>query len=137
MTDTCNEEYPVGLETRNVFLDTEVFRSYRHNLNAKTMEVLGRYVEEGILVLHTTNVTLREVSRQLGAMESELTNRANKIAKDWARWNIRYRFDHHRLPVPDLLSEPSQPSRAYRDFEWTVLYDWKGNYKEYLTNPTG
>ena len=125
MADTCNEEYPVGPETRNVFLDTEVFRSYRHNLNAKTMEVLGRYVEEGIFVLHTTDVTLREVSRQLGAMESELTNRANKIAKDLARWNKRYRFDHHRLPVPDLLSEPSQPSRAYRDFEWTVLYDWK------------
>ena len=86
------KEIRSGLETRNIFLDTEVFRSYGHNLNAKTMRVLGGYVADGIFVLHTTDVTLREVSHQIGAMERELTNRANKVAKELTRWNDRYRF---------------------------------------------
>ena len=127
MTETCNEGDPVGLETRNIFLDTEVFRSYCHSLNAKTMRVLGGYVADGIFVLHTTDVTLREVSHQIGAMERELTKRANKVAKELTRWNDRYRFDQHRLPVPVPLSEPAEPCRAYRDFEWTVRHDWKAH----------
>ena len=124
MIETCNDEQPAGLETRNIFLDTEVFRSYGHNLNAKTMKILGGYVADGIFVLHTTDVTLREVSRQIGAMERELTNHPNKVAKELTRWNDRYRFDLHRLPVPDPLSEPADPSRAYHDFEWTVRREW-------------
>ena len=124
MTDACNEECPVGLETRNIFLDTEVFRSNAHNLNTKIMKLLDRYVANGIFVLHSTDVTLREVSRQIGAMESALTNRANKVVKDLRRWNNRYRFDDHRLPVPDPLSAPTQPSGAYSDFEWILNNDW-------------
>ena len=124
MTETCNAGDRVGLETRNIFLDTEVFGSHHHNLNAKTMKVLGRYIADGVFVLHTTDVTLREVSRQLGVMESELTNRANKVAKELKRWNSRYRLDQQPLPVPEPLGEPDEPSRAYRDFEWIVRHDW-------------
>ena len=75
-------------------------------------------------MLHVTDVTLREVSRQLADMERELTNRANKAAKDLRRWNARYRRNQHRLPVPERLSGPSQPSRAFCDFERTVRHDW-------------
>ena len=57
MTDACNEECPVGLETRNIFLDTDVFRSNAHNLNTKIMKLLDRYVANGIFVLHSTDVT--------------------------------------------------------------------------------
>ena len=80
MTDTSNKQHLVGLETRNIFLDTQVFRFYGHNLNTKIMELLGRYVAEGICLLHTTDVTLREISSQLGAMESDLTIRSSAIA---------------------------------------------------------
>ena len=124
MVNTRSQETPVGLETRHVFLDTEVFRASRHDLNSNIMRVLGRYVEDGIFVLHTTDITLREVSRQIEAMESELTTRANKVVNDLSRWNNRYRFDRDRLPVPDPLTEPAQPSRAYRDFESILRHDW-------------
>ena len=79
MTEKSDEEAAVGVETRNVFLDTEVFRSYGHNLNSETMKVFGGYVADGVFVLYTTDVTLREVSRQLGTMERELTKRANRV----------------------------------------------------------
>ena len=91
------------------------------------MKVLGNYVAEGIFLLHITDVTLREVRSQISTMEREMTNRANKIAKELAIWNNRYRSDHHRLPVPDPLSEPSDPSRAYLDFEWTLCHDWNAH----------
>ena len=124
MAETSNPETPVGLETRNIFLDTEVFRSYGHNVNAEPMKVLGQYVEDGVFVLHTTDVTLREVSRQLIGMETKLTTSANRVANELRRWNSRYRLDQRRLPVPNRLSGPTQPSGAYRDFEWTVRHEW-------------
>ena len=127
MTGTCNEEHPVGLETRNIFLDTEVFRSNGHNLNTNIMKLLGSYVADGIFVLHTTDVTLREVGRQIDAMETDLTNRANRVVKDLRRWNNRYRFAHHHLPVPDPLSEPAQPSVTYGDFKWILRQDWNAH----------
>ncbi|MDE0453185.1 MAG: PIN domain-containing protein [Gammaproteobacteria bacterium] len=117
-------EQSVGLETRHIFLDTEVYKSCGHNLYAKPMQVLGRYVEDGVFVLHTTDVTLREVRRQIGDMERELANKANSVARQLQRWNRRYRHTGDGLPVPQAL-EPSEDSAAYRDFEWTVRFDWK------------
>ena len=124
MTETCNSRDRVGLETRNIFLDTDVFRSYGHNLNANPMKVLGEYITDGVFELHTTDVTLREVCRQLGAMERKLTDHANKVAKELDSWNSRYRYAHDRWPVPDPLGGSGEPSRAYRDFEWIVRHDW-------------
>ena len=124
MTDTCNEEHSIGLETRNIFLDTEVFRSNGHNLNTKIMKLLGRYVADGVFVLHITDITLREVSRQIDTMEAELKNRVNRVVNDLRRWNNRYRFAHHHLPIPEPFSEPAQPSDAFGDFEWILRHDW-------------
>ena len=124
MANTRIEEPSVGLETRHVFLDTEVFRANHHDLNSNIMKVLARYVEDGILVLHTTDVTLREASRQIEAAETELITKANKVFNELSRWNNRYRSDRHHLLVPEPLSEPARPSRAYSDFEWILCYDW-------------
>ena len=125
MTETYNERVRIGLETRNIFLDTEVFRSCGHNLNAKLMKVLDGYLADEICVLHTTDITLREVSRQLVDMERGLTKRANKVTKELSDWNRRYRYGQHRLAVPDRLSRPDAPSRAYHDFERTIRHDWQ------------
>ena len=58
-------------KTRNIFLDTEVLRPYGHDLNAETMKILGGYVADGIFVLHTTDVALREVGREIVAIFKE------------------------------------------------------------------
>ena len=137
MTEATKSGDRVGLDTRNIFLDTEVFRSYGHNLNANPMKVLGEYIADGVFVLHTTDVTLREVCRQLGDMERELTNRANKVSRELTRWNIRYRFDQHRLPVPDHLGGPGEPSQAYHDFELVVRHDWRANEHSTFDLPIG
>ncbi len=137
MTDAGNDEHPVGLETRNIFLDAEVFRSNGHNLSTQMMKVLGDYLTDGVLVLHTTDVTLREISRQICAMESKLTNRHNKVVRDLTRWNNRYRSAHHHLPVPDPLSEPTQPSSAYQDFARRLRLDWNAHEHSSVDLPIG
>ena len=137
MTDAGNDEHPVGLETRNIFLDAEVFRSNGYNLGTEMMKVLGDYLADGLFVLHTTDVTLREISRQICAMESKLTNRHNKVVRDLMRWNNRYRFTHHHLPVPDPLSEPTQPSSAFQDFARRLRYDWNAHEHSAADLPIG
>lgn len=124
MTDQSTEESSAGLETRNIFLDTEVYRSNGYNLNSDIMKLLGHYVTDRVFVLHTTDVTLREVKLQIDAMESDLISRANKIIRDLERWNHRYRFNLHGLSVPDALCAPNHPNNAYSDFEWTLRQDW-------------
>ena len=124
MTDTANHERPVGPETRNIFLDTEVFRSNGHNLSTEIMTVLGAYLADEVFVLHTTDVTLREVSRQTRALESKLVKDHNKVVRDLTRWNNRYFNARHRLPVPDPLTEPVEPSNAFRDFEQKLRHEW-------------
>ena len=124
MTQSGNADPPVGLETRNVFLDTEVFRSCDHNLNAELMWLFRCYMDDAVFEFHTTDVTLREVARQLLAREREVTARANSAANKLRRWNSRYRREQDRLPVPDLLSEPAEPGAAYREFERIVRHEW-------------
>ena len=124
MSGSGKEGYQTGLETRHVFLDTDVFRSCGHNLNAELMKVFGEYVADGILAFHTTDVTLREVSRQLVAMQKRLSKDANRVARDLHEWNSRYRSDKHKLAVPDRFDWPKEPSAAYLDFEKTLRRNW-------------
>ena len=125
MIEPRNESDEVGLETRNLFLDTEVFSSQDYKLDTKLMKILGQYVADGVFVLHTTDVTLREVNRKLADMEKRLTKRANRVAEELNDWNSRYRYSRHRLAVPDRLSRPAPPTQAYRDFQRTLRHDWQ------------
>ena len=54
MTQSGNADPPVGLQTRNIFLDTEVFRSSDHNLNAELMRLFACYMDDAVFELHTT-----------------------------------------------------------------------------------
>ena len=124
MTQSDNADPAIGLETRNIFFDTEVFRSCDHNLNAKLMWLFSCYMDEAVFDFHTTDITLREVARQLLAREREVTARANSAANMLKRWNNRYRRVQDRLPVPDPLSEPAEPGAAYPEFETIVRHEW-------------
>ena len=122
--ESPNDQRSFGLRTRNVFLDTQVYRSHAHNLRTKVMELLRNYVADGIFLLHITDVTLREVRRQIHTMEREVTSRANKVSRELARWNTRYRSFHDHLPALESLSVPPDPSSAYLEFERTLCHDW-------------
>ncbi|GHB26273.1 hypothetical protein GCM10007094_13080 [Pseudovibrio japonicus] len=122
-----NDKHPpqaIGLETRHIFFDTQVYRGYGHDLSVKSLEVLAGYIAEDILILHTTDITLREVSAQLDAMQLELVTKANRSARLLDRWNRKLRDKRNWFTVPEKLDPPASPTNAYRDFERTLLYRW-------------
>ena len=52
-----------ALKTRHVFLDTEVYRRYGHNLNNKVLQRLLQLTKDHISTLHITDITLAEIQR--------------------------------------------------------------------------
>lgn len=56
---------PTPLRTLHVFLDTQVYRRFGHNPESPPLVALRDHLDAGRLVLHTTDVTLAEVRRQL------------------------------------------------------------------------
>jgi hypothetical protein len=76
----------VGLKTRHVFLDTEVYRRYGHNLNDKVLQTLLKQIKDHVCTLHITDITLSEVRRQIGDMAAEVALAVNKGNKELRRW---------------------------------------------------
>jgi PIN domain len=84
-----NNTSEVGLKTRHVFLDTEVYRRFGHNLNAKVLQTLLKQIKDHVCTLHTTDITLSEIKRQLGDMALETAQVVNKGNKELRRWQAR------------------------------------------------
>jgi hypothetical protein len=75
---THSENMSAGLKTRHIFLDTEVYRRYGHNLNDKVLQRLLQLTKDHISTLHITDITLEEIKRQLGDMAAEVAQAVNK-----------------------------------------------------------
>jgi hypothetical protein len=126
-----------GLETRHIFFDTQVYRAYGHDLGVGPLKTLAAYLAEGVFVLHTTDITLKEVSAQLDTMQTELTTKANRSSRLVDRWNNRLRHEHNHLAVPDTLDLPISPTKAFVDFEWKLIHEWKAKRHDAAKLPMG
>lgn len=113
----------VGLQTRHVFLDTQVFRALRHNPYSGPLKTLRSYVDDGVFHLHTTDITLREIQRQLGSMQGEMVARANKAARELEQWNRRFRIYSPQFVAPETIVIRDNPSPAYQEFVWVLLHE--------------
>lgn len=74
------------LETRHVFLDTQVYRSLGHNPENPALKTLKDHVKAYRVVLHTTDITLLEVKRQLLEAAQTRARELGAIEKDLRRW---------------------------------------------------
>ncbi|MFW2346731.1 MAG: hypothetical protein ACN4EU_15705, partial [Brevundimonas mediterranea] len=81
----------IPLETRHVFLDTQVYRAIRHSPANPLMGLLLRQIEAHRIVLHTSDVTLLEVKRQVRESMIAHTRELEKIEKDLGRWRLAAR----------------------------------------------
>lgn len=87
-TDEGKDDAPQALASREVFLDTEVFRRVEFDLANATIVALFEHVKADRLRLHTTDITLREILRQMLAKTDDLTremSRANDLLGKWKR----------------------------------------------------
>lgn len=74
------------LETRHVFLDTQVYHGLKHSPDNPALRALAQHVYAGRLTLHLTDVTLEEVARQLRETAAARARELAAIEKDLARW---------------------------------------------------
>lgn len=82
-----SRHYPAEpLETRHVFLDTQVYRTLRHNPENPALKTLKDHIQAHRVVLHTTDITLLEVKRQLVEAAHTRFRELVAIEKDLQRW---------------------------------------------------
>jgi hypothetical protein len=74
------------LDTRHVFLDTEIFRGLGHNTQNPALTVLKDHVAAHRVVLHVTDLTLLEVRRQIREQVLVRQRELSAIEKDFRRW---------------------------------------------------
>lgn len=74
------------LPSRHVFLDTQVFRALGHNPANPAMKLLAKQVAEHRVVLHTTDITLLEVKRQMRERVLFAQQELSSLEKDLRRW---------------------------------------------------
>lgn len=74
------------LVSRHVFLDTQVYRGLGHNHANRALVLLQQQVAAHRVVLHTTDITLLEVQRQIRERVSARQRELNAIEKDFDRW---------------------------------------------------
>ena len=87
------------LETRHVFLDTEVYHKLKHNAANVAFKLLAAHVGEHRVVLHVTDITLAEINRQIVEDVEQSRAALARIEKDLTRW--RY-TDGTIGPTPEL-----------------------------------
>jgi hypothetical protein len=74
------------LLTRHVFLDTQVYRALGHNPTHPALLTLKEQIEAHRVVLHTTDITLLEVRRQIHERVQTHRRELASIEKDFRRW---------------------------------------------------
>ncbi|NTF98210.1 PIN domain-containing protein [Rhizobium rhizogenes] len=74
------------LPSRHVFLDTQVYRALGHNPANPAMRLLAKQVAEHRVVLHTTDITLLEVKRQIHERVLLKQQELSSLEKDLRRW---------------------------------------------------
>jgi PIN domain len=85
------------LETRHVFLDTEVYRRLKHNVANPALGALMQHVNDHLLSLHITDITLLEIKRQIAEDVGQTSTLLSRAEKDLRRF---------RHIVPEITKLP-------------------------------
>lgn len=116
---------PKSLVTRNVFLDTQVYRQLGHNPDNAILQEMGKRILDGGLVLHTTDITLAEIERQLREFVGTTAQALEAAGSKLGRWRHR----HPELvpnDVPDFDAD-AVAAAAFEAMSNAVLSEWKGH----------
>ncbi len=132
---TSSENTNAGLKTRHVFLDTEVYRRYGHNLNDKVLQRLLQLTKDHISTLHITDITLAEIKHQLGDMAAEVkqaVNKGNRLLRNWR--SVRSQHSGNQPVQPDI-DAAALAHDAVNDFEFTMKIGWQPTRHDALNIP--
>jgi len=111
---------PQPLETRHVFLDTQVYRRLHHNVANPALATLARHITDRAVVLHITDITLLEIRRQIAEDVAAKARDLATIEKSFRRW----RYTSNCLPEPASVDPAVVAADLFRHFAKTVVEDW-------------
>lgn len=111
---------PQPLETRHVFLDTQVYRRLHHNIANPALVTLARHVADRAVVLHITDITLLEIRRQIAEDVAAKARDLATIEKSFRQW----RYTSKDVPKPSLINSAAIASDLFGRFAKTVIEDW-------------
>ncbi|MGO6900879.1 PIN domain-containing protein [Rhizobium ruizarguesonis] len=115
------------LETRHVFLDTDVYRQLGHNPDTAPLLELGKKIAAGQLILHTSDITLAEIKRQLTEYVTESARELKVARKVAGRWRARH---------PDLVAEIPEidvnavSAAAFRKIVQAIRSTWYATFHQ-------
>ena len=101
------------LRTRHVFLDTEVYRRAGFNISNTPFALLATKIEDGRIILHTTDITLAEIQRQLKEAAHAAAAEAKRLTRDFNR--IAQLTGEDNVTVRDV-DGPALGERAWAGF---------------------
>lgn len=121
------------LVTRHVFLDTQVYRNLRHNPVNRALTLLLEQIDAHRVVLHTTDITLLEVKRQI--RESVIVHRRDleKIEKDLVQW--RKASPDNGPSAPVVLDVDALAADMFEQFAHFIVRDCRAIGHEALKIP--
>jgi hypothetical protein len=111
------------LASRHIFLDTQVYRALNHNPANRALALLKEQVNSHRVVLHTTDITLLEVRRQIRERVLARQRELVVIERDLAGW---------RKSAPNVaptnaieLDAEALSTELFRQFEWFLRHECK------------
>jgi hypothetical protein len=107
------------LETRHVFLDTQVYHGLKHNPANPAFRNLAEHVRERRIVLHTSDITLMEVQRQLKESVAARGRELATIEKELVRW--RYAAPHSAPAKPPVFDAGMLGDDLFKAFRNAVV----------------
>jgi hypothetical protein len=114
----------IGLKTRHVFLDTEVYRRYGHNLNDKVLQTLLQLIKDHVCTLHVTDITQLEIARQIREVAIELASDVNKSNKRLHNWRLPRSWSSATHKAPAEIDAAAIAAEAVQHFELRMSVDW-------------
>jgi hypothetical protein len=108
------------LASRHIFLDTQVYRALGHN---PALALLKEQVNSHRVVLHTTDITLLEVRRQIRERVLARRRELMVIEKDLAQWR---KSAPNAAPTRAIEFDAEVLStELFRQFEWFLRHECK------------
>lgn len=111
--DGAPEENIGPLVTRNVFIDTQTYREVEFDTRHPTLTALFEHIGTDTLRLHTTDITLRECLRHVGALTEGLARELGKTAGLATKWRGRIPANAQEMPEVPTGIDHSAWSKTY------------------------
>ncbi len=123
-----------GLQSQHVFIDTQAFRQRGHNLTVEPFSALGQRIADQHLILHLSDITLREVERQIGEMALEAASVFRQTSRQLESWRHKAAgadLPQFKPPSAEVLSQA-----AWSAFRQRAVVDWRAVVHEALKAST-